>query len=157
MTGPRIPRVTTRGKPFAAGNPGRPKGARCRATIAAEALLDGEAESLTRKAVELALAGDTVALRLCLERLVPPRRDRPVVFNLPAVTRAGDHPEAIAAIISAVSAGELTPTEGEALAGLIERHRRSVEDISIDELLARIADVERRTGGKAVLIAERQP
>ena len=49
----------------------RPKGARNRATLAAETLLDGEAEALTRKAVELALAGDTTALRLCLERVLP--------------------------------------------------------------------------------------
>jgi len=56
-----------RGRPFApgtSGNPaGRPKGARNRATVAAEALLEGEAEALTRKAVELALAGDVTAQR----------------------------------------------------------------------------------------------
>ena len=78
-----------RGRPFApgmSGNPaGRPKGARNRATVAAEALLEGEAEALTRKAVELALAGDVTALRLCLERVVPPRKDRAVAFDLPAV------------------------------------------------------------------------
>jgi hypothetical protein len=51
----------TRGRPFAPGNPGRPKGSRNKATLAAEALLDGEAEALTRKAIELALAGDVTA------------------------------------------------------------------------------------------------
>ena len=57
------------------GNPaGRPPGSRNRATIAAEALLEGEAQALTRKAIELALAGDTTALRLCLERIVPQRK-----------------------------------------------------------------------------------
>ena len=46
------------------GNPaGKPKGARHRATLAAETLLDGEAEALTRKAIALALAGDPIALR----------------------------------------------------------------------------------------------
>ena len=57
-----------RGRPFQpgqSGNPkGKPKGARNRAPLAAEVLLDGEAEALTRKAIELALAGDTVALRI---------------------------------------------------------------------------------------------
>jgi hypothetical protein len=61
-----------RGRPFKkgrSGNPaGKPKGARHRATVAAEALLDGEAEGLTRKAIEMALAGDGTALRLCLDR-----------------------------------------------------------------------------------------
>src|SRR4051795_3579038 len=56
---------------FRPGNPGRPLGARNRATLAAMALLEGEAEALTRRCVELALAGDTTAMRLCLERLCP--------------------------------------------------------------------------------------
>jgi hypothetical protein len=69
-------------QPGVSGNPaGRPKGAKNKSTLAAEALLDGEAEALTRKAVEMALRGDTVALRLCLERLMPPRRDRPVAVR----------------------------------------------------------------------------
>src|SRR5207245_11470858 len=64
---------------------GRPNGARNKATEAAELLLDGdgEAEALIRKAVELALEGDAGALRLCLERIIPPRRARPVKLGLP--------------------------------------------------------------------------
>src|SRR3954469_24641742 len=73
-----------RGRPFKkgqSGNPaGKPKGARHRTTMAVDALLEGEAETITRKAVELAKAGDTTAIRLCLDRLAPPRRDRPVPF-----------------------------------------------------------------------------
>ena len=53
---------------FKKGNPGRRPGSRNKATVAVEALLDGEAEKLTRKAIEMALAGDTVAMRLCLDR-----------------------------------------------------------------------------------------
>jgi len=65
-------------KPGQSGNPrGKPKGARHKATLAALELLDGEAEALTRKAVDLALEGDTTALRLCLERIAPPARMRP--------------------------------------------------------------------------------
>lgn len=41
------------------GNPaGKPKGTRHKATLAAEVLLNGEAEALTRKAIELAKAGE---------------------------------------------------------------------------------------------------
>jgi Family of unknown function (DUF5681) len=69
----------------ASGNrAGKPRGARHKATLAAETLLEGEAEALSRKAVELALRGDVSALRLCLDRIVPPRKDRPVCFELPA-------------------------------------------------------------------------
>src|SRR6266478_9460794 len=74
-----------RGRPFLrgeSGNPaGRPMGARHKATVAAEALLDGEAEALDGKAVEMALAGDGTTLRLCLDRIIPPRRERPVRFT----------------------------------------------------------------------------
>ena len=80
-----------RGRPFKpghSGNPaGKPKGTRHKATLAMEAPLDGEVERLTRKAVEMALAGDTTALRLCLDRIAPVRRDRPVTFDLPELRR----------------------------------------------------------------------
>src|SRR3954454_2767303 len=76
----------TRPGTFRPGNPGRPLGARNRATLAAMVLLEGEAEALTRRYVELALAGDTTAMRLCLERLLP--RGRAVRLQLPMRTLA---------------------------------------------------------------------
>lgn len=91
---------------FTAGNAGRPKGARNKTTQAVLALLEGEAEALGRKAVEMALAGDSVALRLCLDRLAPPRKDRPVQFPLPRMATARD---AAGAVLEAVSVGDLTP------------------------------------------------
>ena len=136
MTTPRKNAPKTRGKPFAAGNSGRPKGARHRATIAAEALLDGEADALTRKAIEMAKAGDTIALRLCLERLVPPRKDRPISFSLPPITTAADHPKALSAMLTAVAAGELTPTEAEAFASIMDHHRRAIETSDLADRLA---------------------
>jgi Family of unknown function (DUF5681) len=85
-----------RGRPFEkgrSGNPaGRPRGSTNRATKSAVAMLDGEAEALTRKAVELALGGDASALRLCLERIVGPRRGRPVELALPAIRSAAEAP-----------------------------------------------------------------
>src|SRR3954471_17099679 len=104
-----------RGRPFQAGqsgNPrGRPVGSRHKATLAAEALLDGEAEELTRTAIDLAKTGDTTALRLCLERVCPPRRDRPVAFALPAIENVADLTKASTALLQAVASGELTPAE----------------------------------------------
>lgn len=112
---------------FAPGNPGRPKGARHRTTVACEALLEGQAEALTQKAVSLAMAGDTMALRLCMERLAPPRRDRHVAFDMPAIAGAEDHPKALSAILTAVAAGELTPSEGQSLALVLAEHRKAIE------------------------------
>ncbi len=116
---------------FKPGNPGKPKGARSRATLAAEALLDGEAEKLTRVAIDKALDGDPVALRLCLERLVPPRKDRLLTFDLPPIGGAKDHPAVLASVLEAVAGGDLTPSEGQAFAALMEQHRRAIETAEI--------------------------
>lgn len=124
---------------FGPGNPGKPAGARHKATQAALALLDGEAGALTRKAVEMALAGDTTALRLCLERIAPPRRDAPVQFTLPRMETARDAAKAAGAVLEAVAAGELTPTEGAHLMALVETYRRTLETT---ELEARVAALE---------------
>ena len=136
-----------RGRPFpkgVSGNPGGCKtGSRHKATLAAQALLDGEAEALTRKAVELALKGDLTALRLCLERIVPPRKDAPVTVALPLMESAADIPAAMASVLAACAAGELTPTEAQAVAGLVELHRRALET---SELEQRIAALEKTKG-----------
>lgn len=108
--------------PGVSGNPnGRPLGARNKTTLAVEALLDGEAQALTRKAIERALEGDTTALRLCLDMIAPPRRDRPTPFDMPKLREVADARDALAAVVRAVAEGELTPAEATTLAALIER------------------------------------
>ena len=100
-------------QPGKSGNPkGRPHGSRNRASLAVEALLNGEAEALSRRAVELALAGDIAALRLCFDRICPPRRSRPVKIELPEVNTAADLAAGQSAVIGAVSRGDLSPDEG---------------------------------------------
>jgi len=79
--------MNTRGKPFPKGNPGRPIGARHKTTITVERLLEGEADAIGRKCIEMALGGDTTALRLAMERIAPVRRAR-VQFSLPPVEAA---------------------------------------------------------------------
>lgn len=69
-------------------------------------------EALSRKAITLALQGDTTAIRLCLERIAPPRRDAPVTFDLPKMHLSEDAAKAAGAVLNAVADGDLTPTEG---------------------------------------------
>lgn len=126
---------------FAAGNTGRPRGARNRTTMAVLELLEGQAAALTQRAVEMALAGDTTALRLCLERLAPPRKDAPVLFVMPQMSTANDAVAASGAVLHAVSEGDLTPSEGTQVMGLIDSFRRTIE---ITELEARIVALEAR-------------
>ena len=124
---------------FGPGNPGKPRGTRHKATRAALALLDGEAEALTRQAVTMALDGDATALRLCLERIAPPRRDAPVTFDLPPMRTARDAAQAAGAVLGAVAEGELTPTEGAHVMALVETYRRTLE---ATELEARVVALE---------------
>jgi hypothetical protein len=126
----------TRGKPFKPGNPGKPRGARNKATMAVATLLEGEKEALTRKAIERALDGDVTALRLCLDRISPVKKDSPVAFTLPTMETADDAAKAAGAILEAVAAGDLTPTEGTAVAGLIETFRRTLETTEIERRIA---------------------
>jgi hypothetical protein len=124
---------------FGLGNSGKPKGTRHKATQAALALLDGEAEALTRQAVTMALGGDATALRLCLERIAPPRKDVAVTFDLPRMETARDAAKAAGAVLGAVADGDLTPTEGAHIMGLVETYRRTLETT---ELEARLAALE---------------
>lgn len=118
------------------GNPaGRPKGARNKTTLAVEALLDGDAAKLTKKAIECALAGDVTALRLCLDRISPPSRERRLRFTLPKLETADDLPDVTAAIIRAVADGELGPSEGEALLRMTDCFRRAFDSAEIERRL----------------------
>jgi len=98
-------------------------------------LLDGEAQALTRKTVELALEGNTTALRLCLERLMPPRRDRATPLSIPPVRGAGDLMPAMAVIMAAAARGEISPGEGMGLAKLLDIFLNAIEVREFDARL----------------------
>ena len=135
-----------RGRPFEkgrSGNPaGRRRGSRNKATLAAAALLAGESEALTRKAVEMALGGDPTAMRLCMERVLPPCRERTVKFSLPPIEAArtgkscGPSPHdvslAMDAVTSALARGEITPGEAETIAGVVDTFVRAIETTKKD-------------------------
>ena len=94
---------------FSDRNTGRPKGSRNKATIAIESLLEGQAEALTQTAISKALDGDSIALRLCLDRIAPPMKDKPFVFPLPQMYDAMGASLAAGSVLNAVSDGALTP------------------------------------------------
>ena len=106
-----------------------------------QTLLDGEAQALTRKAVELALEGDTTALRLCLERLMPPRRDRATPLPLPQVREAGDLMPAMA-VIMAAARGKISPGEGMGLAKLVDFFLKAIETHDFDRRLRLLENPE---------------
>jgi hypothetical protein len=128
-----------RGRPFEKGRSGNPAGRRTgsqnKATSAAAALLEGESEALTRKAVELALVGDPTAMRLCLERILAPCRERTVKFELPPIESAGDIAAAMKAVTSALAGGAITPGEAGTIAAVVDTFVRAIETSDFDRRL----------------------
>jgi hypothetical protein len=134
------------------GNPqGRPLGSRNRASLLMEDLLDGRAKALTEKAIEKALTGDVFALRLCMERMMPVRRERSLTLHLPAPATAQDITAGFASVVEALAHGELTPSETSALAELLESARKALEttDLArrIEELESRAEEEKQRAVG----------
>ena len=105
---------------FSAGNSGRPRGSRNKATLAIEGLLESQAEALTQTAVTKALEGDSMALRLCMERIAPAPKDQAVSFSLHNMKNVLDASEAAGSALTAVSEGELTPIEATRVMSLID-------------------------------------
>ena len=103
-------------------------------------LLDGEAEKLTRKAIERALEGDAQALRLCLERLVAPRRERLVSFELRPIQNAADAALATADLLAAASTGALSLGEVKSLVRVVEAYAKLVVTRDIEERLTRLEE-----------------
>ena len=129
----------TAGK-FTSGNSGRPKGARNRKTLAIESLLEGQAEALTQTAISKALDGDSMALRLCMERIAAAPKDYPVSFTLPKMNNALDASQAAGSVLTAVSEGNLTPIEATRVMGLIDSYRRTLELMEIENRLKVLED-----------------
>ena len=100
-------------------------------------LLDGEGEAITRKAIKLAKAGNEAALRLCLERLIAPRRERTVRLKLD-LSRAEGISGAVAAILEAVARGEMTTGEAGQLANVLEVRRKAIETQEFERRLIQL-------------------
>ncbi len=131
-----IERISGRFAPGQSGNPqGRIPGSRNRATLAAESLMEGEAEALSGKAVALALGGDSRALKLCVERILPPLKSRIFTMELPAIQTPADVSAAITKVIEATTTGQIDADQARALTTLIEMKRKSIETIELEDRL----------------------
>lgn len=132
-------------QPGQSGNPtGRPKGIKDRRVVMRD-LFQPHASELIGKAIKLALSGDTTALRICIDRVVPPVKEEPIVVTLPTIAGPEDCTRAQAAVLNAVAAGEVLPGAGQVLSGLIENQRRAYETT---ELAARLSAIEQQLDGR---------
>jgi len=138
---PRKNERKTRGKPFEPGNPGKPKGARHKTTLLAERLMQEDAEEVVKAVVSAAKGGDMTAARLVLDRIAPARRDNPVSFALPNIETAADAAKAMAAVLSAVADGSLTPAEADQIAEIVGMFISTLEAFEFE---ARLRALEAR-------------
>jgi hypothetical protein len=127
-------------KPGQSGNPkGKPKGARSKAVVLLESMVDGKAQELMKTALELALGGDRQVLMALINKVLPDVKDKPVSVSLPAMKGAQDLPKLTAAIMGAVGDGRITPMEAAALCRITESHCKAFE---IQEIESRLSAIE---------------
>jgi hypothetical protein len=126
--------------PGTSGNlAGKPRGLRHAALLALDAIGTKASKDIMAAVVTAAKGGNMRAADILLRRLWPERKGRPVQMHLPAIMAPSDIVAALAAVADAVAAGELSPEEGAAVAGILEAQRRAVETVQME---ARIAALE---------------
>jgi hypothetical protein len=132
---------------FKPGNPGKPKGTRHHATRLAEALIDGQAQEIVQKAIAMAASGDPTALRIVMDRLCPPRRERTISLAMPSIKSAADLITAAAALTDATAAGDITASEAASLSTLVGNVAKTIETV---EIVARLERIEEQLGTKGL-------
>ena len=142
MPDSEITKPKKRGRPFEkgqSGNPaGKPRGTRHASILLIEALLEGQSKALAEKLLEMALDGNIPAMRLAIERLAPPRRERPLQFRLPPLETAADATVALKCIVAGLADGDLTESEAKVLVGVIEAHLKVFNLVETDRRLSAI-------------------
>jgi hypothetical protein len=78
------------------------------------------------------------ALRLCLERLVPPCREAPVSLDLPPLETRADTGHVLAFLLAEVGRGKLTLGEAEKLARLVSEYHKAVQLTEMEERFRRV-------------------
>lgn len=131
-------------KPGQSGNPaGKPKGASRAAKL--RELLEPHATALVKKAVELAKKGDTTALRLCLERLMPAMKAETRLAEIPGLAEAADLTSQGRAVLAAAADGIISAGQSATLLQAIGAMAKIVE---VDELTRRIERLETVTSNR---------
>ncbi|MBM3535856.1 MAG: hypothetical protein FJX60_22830 [Alphaproteobacteria bacterium] len=95
-----------------------------------------DVEGVVKGVLAAARSGDMAAARIVLDRLVPVRKGRPVVLDLPTVENAEGVLRALGLVISETAAGNITPEEATILAGLLDAKRKAIETTDIERRLA---------------------
>jgi len=124
------------GKPFEPGNSfgkGRPKGSRNRSTAAALALLHEHSEALIRKCIAEALKGNMIAMRLCIERILPVLQESAIKFKVGPTDTCAEVGQVQDSILKEVGKGRIVPQQGATVVNILEGKRRTIENQKLEE------------------------
>jgi hypothetical protein len=131
-----------RGRPFSGGNHfgrGRPKGSKNLQRVWME-LLEGHGEALMKKCMLDALQGDKLSMRLCIERLLAPRREGSVQLALPRMKTLADVDLAHERVLRAIQSGSITPAEGETVTNVLESRRKVIETVDLQTRVEKLEE-----------------
>jgi hypothetical protein len=109
-------------------------------------LLEEKVEQLVNKLVEMALAGNIGALRLCLDRLAPAGTSGPLLCEMPRLEKAADAVGAMAGLASAATAGDVTADEAAKLAKVISLYVNALEAHEFEDRLAKLERADLQAG-----------
>jgi hypothetical protein len=133
-----------RGRPFAPGNTlgrGRPKGSRNKASSDGQDLLDKYAVHLVGKCIERALKNDDrIAMRICMDRILPARREASIRVSLPRIKTAQDLEKAAEKVTQAIGRGRIAPAEGETMMNVFEIQSRIIEKSQYERRLEKLEE-----------------
>jgi Family of unknown function (DUF5681) len=121
------------------GNPaGRPRGARNKRTLAAESMFDRDGAEIIEQLIALAKDGDIAAIRLCVDRICPRQKERPVSFELPPMTTAADAVVAMGAIMQAIGDGDLGAHEAAELSKVVAGFSQTIATADMEQRLCQV-------------------
>lgn len=121
-------------------NGGCKTGSRNKVSLAADNIFDGESESLSRQAIDMALSGDRVMLKLCIDRVCPVKRSTPIKLpGLPKVKATKDLSKLTGFLLESVGSGKLSATDAEVLSRVVDKHSHALK---LCDLAHRLQEVE---------------
>ena len=108
----------------------------------AEQLLEGETEQLVRKVVDLAKNGNIQALRLCLDRALPIRKERSIELEFLPAKNAQDLAANFQCVLAAVGDGRITPAEAQALTEILSSQARLFETVELEHRVQELEELQ---------------
>ena len=97
----------------------------------------------------MALKENAIALRLCMERILPALREPSVLLPRTKIGSAPDVAAAIQVVWTAIASGAITPDQGEKTAKVLEMQRKTLESVDTEKRLIVVENMAAEWKGKS--------